>query len=89
YMRHYKEIRCPHCEGNDIVKNGHRPNGSQRWRCNTCNKSFQVEYKTNGWRPGIKEQIDLLTLNSSGVRDISRTLKISRNMISNHLKKKK
>jgi transposase-like protein len=71
----------------DIVKNGHSENGSQRWRCNKCRKSFQLDYRYNARKQGIKEQIAALTLNSSGVRDISRILKISRNTVTSELKK--
>jgi transposase-like protein len=37
--------------------------------------------------PGIKEKIIELTLNSSGVRDIERTLKIHRDTVTSVLKK--
>ncbi|MCW5198427.1 hypothetical protein VU06_01605 [Desulfobulbus sp. F3] len=33
------------------------------------------------WKPGFKEQIEMQTLNSGGVRDISRTLDISKNTV--------
>ena len=87
-MIHTAIISCPSCNGQDIVKNGHSENYTQRWRCNICKKSFQREYTYNARKPGVKDQILELTLNSSGVRDISRILKISRNTVSSDLKKK-
>jgi len=86
-MEHKQNILCPHCGGKNLQKNGHRPNGDQRWRCNECRKSFQQYYRYNARKHGVKEQIVELTLNSSGVRDISRILKISRNTVSAELKK--
>src|SRR5258706_6440388 len=86
-MQHYHNIKCPHCKGLDLVKNGHSRNGTQRWRCNSCKKSFQLEYHYNAHKPNIKEQIIELTLNSSGVRDIGRLLKISTNTVLSELKK--
>jgi len=86
-MEHTQIILCPHCSGSSLQKNGHRSNGDQRWRCNGCLKSFQQEYRYNARKQGVKEQIIELTLNSSGVRDISRILKISRNTVSSELKK--
>jgi len=68
-------------------KNGHSENGTQRWRCNSCKKSFQLSYKYKAWEPGVKEQIMELTLNSSGVRDISRSLHINKNTVISELKK--
>ena len=86
-MTHTQDIQCPHCSGSDLQKNGHSENGTQRWRCIDCRKSFQLSYRYNARKPGIKEQIIALTLNSSGVRDIGRILKISNNTVVSELKK--
>jgi transposase len=86
-MKHYHLITCPFCHNDDLVKNGHNPNGGQRWRCNNCKKSFQLEYKYNACQAGVKDTIIQQTLNSSGVRDISRNLKINKNTVVAVLKK--
>lgn len=88
-MKHYHIIICPFCKGNDLVKNGHSETGTQRWRCNQCKKSFQLAYKYNAWQPGTAETIIQQTLNSSGVRDISRNLKINKNTVVAVLKNAK
>ena len=87
-MLHQIPVACHHCGGQDVVKNGHRPNGAQRWRCNGCKKSFQLSYTYNAHKVGVKEQIIEQTLNSSGVRDISRNLKIDKNTVIATLRKK-
>ncbi len=87
-MIHYQKITCRYCESEQVVKNGHRSNGSQRFRCLQCLKSFQLAYKYNAHKPGIKEQILEQTLNSSGVRDISRNLKIAKGTVIKDLKKR-
>ena len=43
----------------------------------------------NACRPGVKEQIEKQTLNSSGVRDISRNLGIAKGTVISELKKKR
>ena len=86
-MKQLAKIACRHCESDDLVKDGHSENGTQRYRCNNCKKSFQIEYSYNAWKPGTKEQIEKQTLNSSGVRDISRNLEISKNTVISELKK--
>jgi transposase-like protein len=86
-MKHTQEIQCSYCGSSDLQKNGHSENGTQRWRCVDCRKSFQLTYRYNARKPGVKEQIIELTLNSSGVRDISRVLKINCNTVSSELKK--
>lgn len=87
-MKQYIEIRCRYCGADDLVKNGRSENGTQRYRCNACGKSFQHQYAYNAWKPGVKNQIEQQTLNSSGIRDISRNLNISRNTVISELKKK-
>lgn len=87
-MKHYEKIACPSCERTDLVKNGHSENGTQRYRCKSCKKSFQQDYSYRAWQSGMKDKIDDQILNSSGVNDTARILKISKNTVISHLKKK-
>ena len=88
-MKHSQDILCPHCLSSDLQKNGHSENGTQRCRCIACRKSFQLTYRYNARKPGVKEQIIVQTMNSSGVRDISRNLGINKNTVVSELKKKR
>lgn len=87
-MKQYIQIYCPHCDHDDLVKNGHRENGTQRDVCKGCGQSFQWEYTYNARIPGVKEQIETQTLNGSGVRDVSRNLGMSKTTVLSELKKK-
>jgi len=86
-MIHKEELHCPACASNDLVKNGRSRNGTQRWQCNRCKRSFQFDYRYNAYKPGIEDTIIEMTLNSSGVRDIGRVLKISKDTVCSVLKK--
>jgi transposase-like protein len=86
-MVHSQEISCAYCGSNDLVKNGRSGNGTQRWRCNKCKKTFRLAYRYNARKQGVKEKIIELTLNSSGVRDIERVLKVHRDTVTSTLKK--
>ncbi len=86
-MVHSQELHCPHCPSNDLVKNGKSENATQRWRCNKCKKGFRLDYRYNARKQGMKEKIIELTLNSSGVRDIERVLKVHRDTVTSVLKK--
>ena len=87
-MKQSIQIECPSCQSDDLVKNGHSENGTQRYRCNLCRKSFQWEYLYRAWLPDVKRQIVEQTLNSSGIRDMSRNLGISKHPVLAELKKK-
>jgi transposase-like protein len=86
-MIHKEELRCPYCTNNELVKNGKSANGTQRWLCNSCKKGFRFDYRYNARKSGTREKIIEMTLNSSGVRDIGRVLRISKDTVCSVLKK--
>jgi transposase-like protein len=86
-MIHYQTIQCPHCGSTDLYRNGKDKNGTQRWYCRGCTKYFRLAYSYNACKAGTEEKILELTLNSSGVRDIGRFLKISKDTVTSVLKK--
>ena len=80
-------VVCTHCQqAKKVIRHGKAKTGHQRYLCKHCNKSFQLEYSYNGNQPGIHERIITMTMNSAGVRDISRILKISPTTVITHLK---
>ena len=86
-MIHSTTLECPHCKSNDLVKNGKSSNGTQKWQCNRCKKGFRFDYRYNACKHGMREKIIEMTMNSSGVRDIGRVLKISKDTVCAVLKK--
>jgi transposase-like protein len=86
-MVHQQAIQCRYCSGTDLRKNGKCTNGTQRYFCKLCKKQFRLAYCYNAYKPGVKEKIIELTLNSSGVRDIGRVLSISKDTVTSVLKK--
>jgi len=52
-------------------------------------KSFILEYTYNGWESGVNEQIISMAANASGIRDTARVLKVSKQKVSDTLKKRK
>ena len=86
-MVHYQIIHCPHCQGTDLHKNGKSPAGIQRWFCKECMKYFRLEYRYNACKREVKEKIIEMTLNSSGVRDTGRVLRVSKDTVTSVLKK--
>jgi transposase-like protein len=86
------EVMCPTCESNQVVKFGVNKQGKQRYQCRNkhCKKdTFILDYENIGYLQEIKKQIIEMTLNGSGIRDISRVLGVSINTVLSELKKKK
>jgi len=61
----------------NLKKNGKTRNKKQKYQCKDCLKQFITRYSYQGCRPKIRSLILKMTLNSSGIRDISRVLSIS------------
>jgi transposase-like protein len=91
-MTCYQEITCPACGGNHITKSGLSALGSQRYRCQNPDcptKTFMLNYRYKAYEPGVKERVVEMAINSSGVRDTARVLKISKGTVISTLKKKR
>jgi transposase-like protein len=86
-------VECPKCgDRKSIVKFGQTSNGKQRFHCQNefCDtNTFIVNHERKGWLPATKEKIIEMTLNGSGIRDISRVLGICTETVSSEIKKKK
>lgn len=90
-MTCYQEITCPNCYSNDITKSGRSARGAQRYRCQHAGcptQTFMLNYLYKAYEPGIKEQIVDMAINSSGIRDTARVLKVNKNTVISTLKKK-
>ena len=79
-----QKVVCPFCGSDHVVFNGKDRHGNQRCMCKNPNcdhMTFALNYKNNGSKLGIKEEIITLTMNGSGVRDISRSLEVSKDKV--------
>ena len=87
------KVECPYCGSKEISLYGkNSTTGRQRYLCRNkacSHKTFQVEYKNNGSRPGAKEKIVKMTMNGGGTRDTGRVLGISPNTVTSVLKKRR
>ena len=81
-------LHCLHCGSADIVKNGHAPNGKQKYRCRACGRQSR-EHPTPRVTPEARrEEILRASQERSSLRGLARTFQVSRNTISAWIKKK-
>ena len=52
-------------------------------------QTFMLAYRYKAFEPGITERIVEIAINSSGIRETARVLKINKNTVINTLKKRK
>ena len=77
-------VKCKVCK-NKCVKNGFQTNGKQRYYCKACKLSHQKTYTYKAYKPATNNKIYMLLINSCGICDISRVLKISRHTVKRRL----
>jgi transposase-like protein len=84
-------IRCPHCDGEQVIKRGKTAEGKQRYRCQNAacaQRSFLLEYRYRAHVPEVKRQIVEMAMNGRGIRDTARVLRISKDTVLSALKKR-
>jgi transposase-like protein len=71
------KVPCRFCKKtHPVSKHAMGITGHQRYRYIECSKTFQLEYAYKACKPGIKDQVIDMAMNSSGLHDTARVLKI-------------
>lgn len=80
YQIKNKEIKCPACQNNYVVKNGFK-NNTQRYKCKNCNKFFSIttDTITSGIRLNYNQLINFMTclINYNTLDETSKIIGIS------------
>ena len=86
------QVKCPYCGSKEVSLYGKNSTGLQRYLCRNkaCgHKTFQMEYKNNASRSGMKEKIVEMVMNGAGTRDTGRVLGVSKDTVTSVLKKRR
>ena len=80
-------VKCAHCEGESIVKNGRAANSKQKYRCKGCGKASRENPSPKGYSETRREEILRAYEERSSLRGLSRTFGVSRTTVTKWLKK--
>ncbi|CDG86676.1 IS1-like element transposase [Xenorhabdus bovienii] len=81
------EVTCRYCDQAEPErKHGTGKAGFPRYYCKDCQRTFQLNYRYNGHKPGMKEKIVDMAMNDSGVRNTGRVLGLGINTVMRTLK---
>ena len=70
--------RCPHCGGEQIVRNGHTGYGAQRARCRPCRRTFVLERRQAPYTEADKARVlHAYTQERLSMRSITRTFGVA------------
>ena len=81
-------LRCQHCAGLNLVRNGLAADGRQRYLCRDCQKRSREQPRTNAYSEEEREQILRAHGERSSLRGLTRTFGIARNTVTDWLKKR-
>jgi transposase-like protein len=82
------KLKCYHCGGDKLVRNGFTQNGKQRYLCSDCGRMSRDDPQANGYTEEERERILRAYHERSSLRGLSRTFGISRNTVTSWLKKR-
>ncbi len=74
-------LHCPNCGSTDVVRNGHAPNGKQRFRCHSCRKSFREDPESSAYSPEERRQILATYEERASLRGLERIFGVSRTTV--------
>lgn len=72
-------VKCPKCGSENVVRNGKKANGKQLYKCRDCNRQFIADHEKTykGTLSNISNQIRIMLVRGSGVRDVAVILCVS------------
>jgi len=77
-------MTCPHCHRTDRqIKNGFNPSGSQRRRCQHCQRTYTPEPKPNSYPQVMRLLAVQLCVDGMNIRRIARTLRVNHRSVVN------
>ena len=81
-------LHCPHCGSEALVRDGHAPNGKQKYRCHACGRRSRENPTPNAYPEARREEIVHAYQERSSLRGLTRTFGVSRATVSSWIKKK-
>src|SRR5438874_5679824 len=81
-------LSCPHCGSEALVRDGHAPNGKQKYRCHACGRRSREHPTPNAYPEARREEVLHAYQGRSSLRGLTRTFAVSRTTVSSWMKKK-
>ncbi len=81
-------LTCIYCQSDQLVRNGHAPNGKQKYRCRACGRQSRENPSSHAYPETRREEILRVYEERSSLRGLVRTFRVSRTTVTSWLKKK-
>src|SRR5712692_6243371 len=80
-------LHCAHCGSDALVRDGHAPNGKQKYRCHTCGRRSRENQTPNAYSEARREEILHAYQERSSFRRPTRTFEVAPATVSSWIKK--
>ena len=78
------KIKCPHCQNTTRqVKAGKTRSGSQRYKCNSCNRVYTLDPKQQGYADEVRQEAVRKYIDGQNYRRIARELGVDHKSVIN------
>ena len=81
-------LQCPHCGSEELVRDGHAPNGKQKYRCRACQRRSREHPTPHAYSQERREEILRAYEERSSLRGLERTFGVSRYSVIAWIKKR-
>jgi hypothetical protein len=81
-------LSCLPCRSEALVRDGHAPNGKQKYRCHACGRRSRENPTPNAYPETRREEILHASQERSSLRGLTRTFGVSGATVSSWMKKK-
>ena len=81
-------LHCPHCGSKELKRNGHTPNGKQKYSCKACKRQSRENPTPYVYPEERREEILRAYEERSSLRGIERTFKVARGTVIEWIKKR-
>lgn len=81
-------IHCQYCGSKELKRNGHAPNGKQKYSCKACKRQSRENPTPHAYPEERREEILRAYEERSSLRGIERTFKVSRGTVIEWIKKR-
>jgi transposase-like protein len=80
-------MKCPRCDSQHIIKNGHTHNGKQSFKCGDCARQFVIYPRHQPISEETRKLIDKLLLEKISLAGICRTTGVSERWLQYYVNK--
>jgi transposase-like protein len=80
-------LQCRHCQSQNVIRHGTDANGTQRYRCHDCRRTFREQPKSRTQPEEFQATVLAAYQERASMRGVCRLFRVGRNTLSEWLKK--